>query len=283
VSKGFLVLAQNTDTVDYVKQAYALALSIKATQSTVTNLSIITNDPVPDHYREVFDQVLEVAWSDIAYNPEWKVENRWKLHYQSPYDETIVLDADMLILDDLTHWWDHCSNKELVFCSTIRNFKNEIIEKDIFHRKAFINNELSNPYVAVHYFKKDSILAYEFYKVLEFVFKNWELCYKKFAPKNYQNWLSFDMSAAVAIEMMGIENQVIDIGSPIEFVHMKPAIQGIWPPPACWQESIHHYFNNHNELLIGNYRQHYALHYVEKDFVTDDLITKLEKRAHGRI
>ena len=43
MSKGFLVLAQNSD-VDYVRQAYALALSIKATQPTINNISIITNE-----------------------------------------------------------------------------------------------------------------------------------------------------------------------------------------------------------------------------------------------
>ena len=40
MSKGFLVLAQNSD-VDYVRQAYALALSIKATQPNINNISIV--------------------------------------------------------------------------------------------------------------------------------------------------------------------------------------------------------------------------------------------------
>jgi hypothetical protein len=48
VSKGFVVVAQNTDNVDYVRQAYALALSIKYSQTVVNNISIITNDIVPN-------------------------------------------------------------------------------------------------------------------------------------------------------------------------------------------------------------------------------------------
>ena len=278
MSKGFLVLAQNTSTVDYVKQAYALALSIKATQKTVTNISIITNDPMPDHYKEVFDQIIPIAWSDIAFNPDWKIENRWKLFHQTPYNETIVLDTDMLFLDDVTDWWEYLSTKELFFCSKVKNYKEEVFTQDVFHRKAFINNDLPNPYVALHYFKKESGMAYEFYKLLEFVFKNWEHCYKKFASKSYQNWLSFDLSAAIVIEMMGIERLVTDNASPLEFVHMKPALQGLSPVPVRWQDSIHCYYNNKNDLLIGTYRQRFLVHYVEKDFVTDDLITKLEQR-----
>jgi len=40
VSKGFIVIAQNTKSVDYLQQAYALALNLKLTQSTVNNLTV---------------------------------------------------------------------------------------------------------------------------------------------------------------------------------------------------------------------------------------------------
>jgi hypothetical protein len=42
MSKGFLVLAQNTKDVNYVKQAYALALSIRHSQTTVKNISLVS-------------------------------------------------------------------------------------------------------------------------------------------------------------------------------------------------------------------------------------------------
>ena len=32
-----------------------------------------------------------------------------------PFDETIVLDADMLVLEDITHWWKALSNYELYY------------------------------------------------------------------------------------------------------------------------------------------------------------------------
>ena len=95
MSKGFVVLAQNTSNVDYVKQAYALALSIKFSQKTVKSISIITNDVVPDEYKDVFDTIIPIPWVDDAQDKEWKVENRWKIYHVTPYEETIVLDTDM--------------------------------------------------------------------------------------------------------------------------------------------------------------------------------------------
>lgn len=273
VSKGFLVLAQNTPTVDYVRQAYALALSIKSTQTEVTSISLVTNESVPEEYKSVFDNIIDIPWGDIAYNPEWKIENRWKLYHISPYDETIVLDTDMLFLDDISAWWDYCSTSDLKFCTRIKNYKNEIIDTDSYHRSAFIENKLENPYVALYYFKR-SDFAHAYFNTLEFVIENWEYCYKKFAPVNMQTWLSIDMSAAVAIKILGIE-ETVDRASPLEFVHMKPAIQGVRPIPESWQNVLYCDFNK-NELVVGNYKQHYLFHYVEKDFLTDALIEQLK-------
>jgi hypothetical protein len=39
MSRGYIVIAQNTDTVDYLKQAYALALNLKLTQKKVNGLT----------------------------------------------------------------------------------------------------------------------------------------------------------------------------------------------------------------------------------------------------
>ena len=274
MSKGFLVIAQNTEFVDYVKQAYALALSIKGTQTEVTNISLVTNEVVPENYKHVFDQIIEIPWGDLAKNPQWKVENRWKLYHASPYTETIVMDTDMLLIDDISAWWEYCSHSDLKFCSKIKNYKDELIEHDTFHRKTFINNQLSNPYVALHYFKK-SELAHDFYKVLEFVVKNWEYCYQKFTPKTPQPWLSIDLATAIAISIMGIEEQVIDTASPLEFIHMKPAAQNWSPVPSTWQNIVPFDFNG-GKLMVGNHRQRYVFHYVEKDFLTDEMIKKIE-------
>jgi len=273
VSKGFLLFAQNTETVDYVKQAYALALSIKSSQTTVKNVSLVTNSPVPEKYIHVFDQIIPIPFESQG-TSVLQGEHRWKMYYATPYEETIVLDSDMLMLEDISTWWDYCRNYDVKFCSQIKNYKLELIQ-DTYHRKAFIANHLSNPYFALHYFKKNQP-AFEFYKILEFVCNNWQWCYDHFAMKEYQEWLSMDLAAATAIEIMGVHEQVIDVCNPMNFVHMKTPIQG-WPTiPLSWQDAVPFIFNSRGELIVGNIKQSKLFHYVEKNFITDKILQRLE-------
>lgn len=278
MSKGFLVIAQNTPDSDYVRQAYALALSIKMTQDTP--LSIITNDPVPSQYLHAFDKVIPIPFSDSAKRKKWKVHNRWKFFHATPYDETIILDTDMLVLGDFNKWWEYCRNKDIVFCSKVLNYKLETILQDTYHRKTFIANHLTNPYSALHYFKK-SDLALEFYKVLEFVCKNWEECYDIYAPLERQDWLSIDLAVAITIEILGLQDTVIDACSPLEFVHMKSPIQGWRSIPASWRNYVTSHLNSNKEFFVGNIKQPMLFHYVEKDFISNELLSKLQELANG--
>ena len=101
MSKGFLVFAQNSGSVDYVQQAYALALSIKLSQNEITDISIVTNDNVPYEYQKIFDQVIPIPYFKEEINSTLKAEHRYQLYAATPYDETIVLDSDMLVMEDL--------------------------------------------------------------------------------------------------------------------------------------------------------------------------------------
>ena len=278
VSKGFLLFAQNTDSVNYVEQAYALALSIKISQSDVKSVSLMTNCKVPKNYSKVFDQIIPIPWTTDT-TTVLAGEHRWKLYHATPYEETIVLDTDMLLLEDISLWWDYCGNYDLKFCSRIKNYKQDVVN-DTYHRKAFIANKLTNPYYALHYFKKRP-QSHEFYKVLEFVCNNWEWCYDKFAPDEYQNWLSMDLATAIAIEISGTHEQAVDTVSPLEFIHMKTPIQGWMPVPMSWQDTVPFVLNAQGDLIVGNIKQTKLFHYVEKNFISKHILTKLENLANG--
>lgn len=274
MSKGFLIYAQNTDQINYIEQAYLLALSIKRTQSVVTSVSLVTNDKLPANYLPVFDNVIPVPWFKKFTGP-LAAEHRWKLYHISPYDETIVMDADMLLLTDISQWWDYSATYDLKFCSQIANYKHEKISVDTHHRKAFIANNLPNPYFGLHYFKK-SDAAHDFYKVLEFVCNNWQECYTMFAPLSYQDWLSMDLAVAITIEMMGIHADVIDVNNPMLITHMKPALQGWQQRPVSWQHVVQPIVTNNCDLLVANIRQQGVFHYVDETFVTQEIIKKFE-------
>ena len=273
MSKGFLVFAQNTDSVNYVQQAYALALSIHNSQEEVTNISLVTNSPVPDKYKSTFDQIIPIPYFKDVENSPFQAEHRYQLYSATPYDETIVLDADMLVLEDISNWWLFCKDYNIKFCSKVRNYKQEIIKTDTFYRKSFIINKLSNPYFALHYFKK-SKQAKTFYKVLEYVVNNWELCCGQFAPKEYQKCISMDLATAIAVDILDMQD-IVDSNNPLEFIHMKPMLQGWTSPPASWQDITVTYFTDKN-LFVNNIKQGRIFHYVDKNFLTEAYIKDLE-------
>ena len=274
MSKGFLIFAQNTDTVDYVEQAYALALSIKNSQHTISNVSLVTNSKVPKKYLALFDNIIPIPWFKKLKDSPFQTEHRWKMYHASPYNETIVLDSDMLLSEDIANWWNYCSNYDVHFCSQVTNYKLETVI-DTVHRKTFIENNLPNVYYALHYFKKSDI-AQEFYKTLEFVIDNWEGCYGRFAPEHYQNWLSMDVSAAIAIKLSGLEELAFSKLNPMRFTHMKTPIQG-WPVvPDSWQTAVPCILGSTGNLVVGNIRQNELFHYVEKHFINKKILAKLE-------
>lgn len=275
MTKGFVVLAQNTDTIDYVKQAYALALSIKLTQKTVTNISIITNDPVPDRYKTVFDQIIEIPWGDASVDSRFKVENRWKIYHASPYIQTVVLDTDMLVLDDLTSFWNTFENYEVYYTSKVVDYRSKLVSND-YYRKAFTANNLPSIYSGLHYFKKGEF-AQEFYSWVELITNNWELFYGNFVKEHYPDRASMDITAALAARIMDAEYKITNYKhDPVTFTHMKSKIQGWAEPTDSWMQSVAVYFDDDCNLKIGNFQQQGVFHYTEKEFLTDRIVEKLE-------
>ena len=271
-SKGFCILAQNNSSTDYVRQAYALACSIHRFNNN-QKVCLITNDIVPEEYVSTFDCIIPVPWTDQADNTEWKIENRWKVYHASPYDETIVMDADMLVLQNIEHWWNYLEKRDLFFTTHITTYRGELaLGRD--YRKVFDSNDLPDLYSAFYYFKKGDV-AKQFFVMLELVMINWEYFYGKFAPVDYQKWCSVDVSCAIAAKLLGITNDITDLYSPISLTHMKPRLQYWHHIPDRWTKVLDCYMNEDFNLMIGNFSQRGILHYVEDEFLTDKILQRI--------
>lgn len=273
MSKGFVVLAQNSQGIDYIRQAYYLAKSLELSQTQYKKVTLVTNDKVPDRYQEAFDQIVPIPFEDHAKDSEWKVENRWKVYHASPYDETIVFDADMLVTKDLSNCWSFVENKNLFFTSVVTNYRGNLVV-DNTYRKTFVENNLPNLYSGMFYFRK-SEKSQEFFKVLEYVVYNWEKFFFEIAPKSFQNFFSLDVAVAITSKILDIDDEITHGASPFQFVHMKPALQE-WPvvPSSCYSQ-LYSYVNSKKELYVGNYKQFGVFHYVEDSFLTLDITENL--------
>lgn len=266
MSRGIVVLAQNSEKVDYVQQACLLALSLKSNNPD-EKISIITDDSVPAKYVNLFDKILPILWDDDAKDSEWKIENRWKIYHSSPYEKTIVLDTDVLILQDISSWWKFLENYEMFFTSNVFTYRGEKVTSD-YYRKVFTENNLPNLYSGFHYFEKGEFAA-EFYKWLEFVVQNWQKFYETMLIDTMRpKWCSIDVCAALVAVILDCEDKITNkISSFPNFVHMKPKIQGWSKPKTYWQDCVDVYINHKGHVKIGNFKQSSIIHYTEKEFV----------------
>jgi hypothetical protein len=128
MSKGVLVFARNNSHIDYVKQAYFLAQRVKEYLDLPTAIVTDSLEYLYDNFPDadsVFDKVIKIVWTEENLNDsavmsnsedhklknfhdgsisvkklEWKNEMRTTAYDASPYDETLVLDTDVVICND---------------------------------------------------------------------------------------------------------------------------------------------------------------------------------------
>lgn len=272
MTQGHLIFAQNSN-VDYVRQAYALALTIKK-HNKINSVCLVTNDTVPEKYAKVFDHIISIPWGDLAVDSVWKIENRWKLIYVSPYDETMVYDSDMLLTESNDRYWKYFKEKDIVLTSKVLDYRGNIIQDTVL-RKCFVDNNLPNVYFGFHYFKKTT-RAFEFYKWLEIIVKHWPEFYNKFTPRSTQKFCSMDVTSAIAVKILDAEHEFTFPTSVPTFTHMKKELQGWTDYGYSWQTSLAWNLTTTGIIKLSHYDQKGLFHYTEDDFLTDEVLTILE-------
>jgi hypothetical protein len=240
MSKGFVIMAQDTEKVKYTKCAEALSKSILRVMPN-SNVTIITSDMLP--------------YGDLG-----GFANDWQVYEASPYDETIKLEADMYIPRSIEHWWDVLYINDIVVSTTIRNFKQEISNVRTYRR--FIDdNKLPNVYNAITYFKK-SDRAQTFFEIVRNIFENWET-YKSTLKCNPQEEVSTDWVYAIACHIMGIEKTTLPNFTEMSMVHMKQFVNG--NPTENWTDTFV-YECLPNQIRVQTIPQQYPFHYHIKNF-----------------
>jgi hypothetical protein len=245
MTKGFVIMAQNTEKTDYVKCAKALELSIKRVMPDA-NVTIITTDMLP--------------YGDQAPDSDWKLINDWQVYEASPYDETIKLEADMFLPRSIEHWFDILSINDITLCTKIRNYKGELSDTRVY-RKFIDDNNLPDVYNAITYFKKSDI-AEQFYKIVRDVFENWEE-YKAILKCNPTEEATTDWVYAIASHIIGVEKTTLPNFNELSMTHMKQFVSGT--STENWTDTLV-YELLPDVLRVHTYSQEYPFHYHSKSF-----------------
>jgi hypothetical protein len=249
MTRGFVIMAQDTPTTSYTKCAEALQKSIHRVMPNA-NVTIITTNML--------------LHGDLG-----GYTNDWQVYEASPYNETIKLEADMYIPRNIDYWWDILSTQDVVVSSAIRNYKQEISDIRLYRR--FIDdNNLPDAYNAITYFKK-SDTAKQFFDIVRNVFENWDE-YKNTLKCNPNELATTDWAYSIACHIMGIEKTMMPAFTEMSMIHMKQYINGT--PTENWTDTFI-YECLPNQIRIQTIPQQYPFHYHIKNF-SDKILESMQ-------
>ena len=259
---GFLSIAQNNETTDYLELAYRQASNIKDTQ-TNSQYAIITDSAtvrlITDRHRSVFDYVITVP-KDYAINEMWKMSNEWQVFSLTPFKETIKLESDLLFTRSINHWLPALRLRDICFSYHCKDYKGNVVLTTPY-RKIFATNDLPDIYTGMYYFRYTQFAA-SFFKLASNIWLNWKTVADQL--KQCDDQPTTDVVFAVAAKIAGIEHCIIPSLDFFNFVHMKSQIQG-WNDQQAWTEYVN-VERNESMLRINNTNQYYPVHYYDKTF-----------------
>jgi hypothetical protein len=276
MSFGYLLIVAEDPAVDYLKMAYALALSIKTTQKPgYDKVALVLDDKKKlDRFTSpwIFDEIIE--WSEETF---WN--GRSYMYELTPWENTVCLDVDMLFFRDYSHWIEYfVDNSELYVANKSFTYRGEIVESDEY-RKTFTANSLPNLYSFFTFFKSDRENVQEFFELAKTILKNPKEFSNLYLTKHKPLVIGTDEAFALSAKILGISDE---LAYPLLFpkvVHMKPLVQNFPWPANNWSDHLGFYFTEDCQLKIGNYQQDNIVHYVEKNKITDEIINLLEEKA----
>lgn len=250
--RGYLVVAQNIGTIDYVACAIQLARSIRQFHPDA-KIALLTDSTDKS---DAFDYHVAFA-HPLSDNP---YANDWQVFGASPFRQTIKLEADMVVASEIDHWWTMLEHRDVVISTGARDFYDQPAASR-FYRKVFDSNNLPDVYNAITYWRL-SETAQQFFQLVHSIFEHW--AEYKTLLKFLDEIPSTDLVYAIAAQIIGPELVTMPFATYPRIVHMKrhmiPTHSEDWTQELTWE---------YNPLRINTVAQWGAVHYHVKDWRHD--------------
>jgi hypothetical protein len=246
--QGYIIPAFNTADVDYVSCARTLAKSLLS-HDPGARICLLTNQP------QANDASLFAYTHVVPGDTQNAYANDPLVFYQTPFRETIKLEADMLIASPIDHWWPMFRHRDVVVSVGCRNWHDRVsLARN--YRQVFDDNSLPDVYNAITYWRRSNT-AKQFFDLVRNIFANWSQFRQliKYSPEMPDTDLVYAMAATI----VGPELVTLP-GSP-QIVHMKQAHAGTmtqnWTQELVWET---------DPLRINTVAQWGAFHYHVKEW-----------------
>jgi hypothetical protein len=207
MSKGVLLFAQNNNSVDYIKQAVYCAKKIK--KHLGVSVALATDNPkyladTYPYYSRYIDYVIELEWyacdqkrtfkdgTMSTKDLEWRNHNRSTAYDITPFDETIVMDTDFVIGNDiLLNAFE--SDQDFLIYRHISDLNQD--RPDEFRFNKISDRSIDMYWATVFYFRKTEGMKL-FFELVTHIKENWNfyrLTYQ-IPRKTYRNDYSFSIA-----------------------------------------------------------------------------------------
>lgn len=271
---GFLTIAQNNTETDYLRLAYAQALSIKLSMPAFPYAVLVDKETmltVTDQHRKVFDHIIEMPVDD-AKDDEWKLANEWQACYLSPFKETIKVESDIVFTRSIEHWLTMFRLKNIVIGLGCKDCQGNVGTSRRY-RRVFDDNDLPDVYTGLMYFRY-SEETYHFFEVVKACFKHWDLITPQL--KNYRDEQpTTDLVYAIAAKHLGLETCTLPSCDWINFTHMKNAMND-WPENTAWPNLVISEVDA-PMVRVNGINQYHPFHYQHKEWMSDEILEKFEQ------
>jgi len=251
----------------YTRLAYACAMTIRLTQQ-INNVSVVTNDiSAFKDYRPVFDHIIEYAGPG-------GMDARSRAYDYSPYDETVLLDADMLFVQSMDHYWDLMGQQDLFITTAAQTHRAQQFHYG-YYRTVMERNGWPDVYSAWTYFRR-SDTAYRFFEQVKTITDNPQQYINLFMSETQYKTVPTDEAFALALCLLDLESVACNTWDFPRITHMKPAVQGWRESIADWTDRLQFLMSGPGDIKLGVWQQADVLHYVKKELITDSVIDILE-------
>lgn len=202
MTKGILVFAKNNNSINYVNQAKFLA---KQSQKYLDlPVSIVTDNPIDNNVW--FDKVIlydNYAKQYKKYNDghlEGKVDYFFNSARQfafelSPYDQTLMLDTDIIIMNDKYLQCFEQSDDFLIYHDAV-----DIANSRDYYEFTYISEESIKFYWATAVYFTKSKKNQIFFNLLQHIYENWNHYSLMFKIK--QKYFRNDHAFSIAIHLL---------------------------------------------------------------------------------
>lgn len=257
---GFLTVACNTEQTNYLQLAYVQALNVKQTQKNNQFAVVVDNatmQKVTDQHKKTFDYIIEAP--EHSFGPYGTEAFLFDL---TPFKETIKLESDLIFTRSIDHWIHAFRLRDMMLSTGCRNYKQQIAVSRQY-RKTFDDNNFPDVYNGLMYFRFTKT-ARDFFDTAKKIYSEWNSIVDTL--KNCrEEFPSTDVVFALAARIVGEELCTLPSADFVNFVHMKPAINGFDEGLAFDEVFVTEI--DRGMIRINNINQLHPLHYYSKNFI----------------